>query len=150
MGGLQKTRRRNNMKIAKAVPLAVSALFTVLLVCSSIADADPSGGGVAAVSVAETVHAAAQVASLSEELDQVLAEYRSEISADRRKALLKQAKNILARLIEQANNVESEISILSEKKLDTVYAQKLERVLSRVLQMKAAAESKLQGTGQAG
>ena len=127
-----------------------AAFILALWVCPPDAYAAPSGGGATAVSVAETVHAAAQVASLSEELNQVLAEYQSEISAERRKELLKKAKNLLARLIEQANNVEAEISILSEKKLDTVYAQKLERVLSRVLEMKAAAESKLQGTGQAG
>jgi hypothetical protein len=126
------------------------AFVLALWFCPPNAYADPSGGGATAVSVAETVHAAAQVAFLSEELNQVMAEYRSEISADRRNVLLKKAKDILARLIEQANNVESEISILSEKKLDTVYAQKLDRVLSRVLQMKAAAESKLQGTDQAG
>ena len=79
-----------------------------------------------------------------------MADYESEVSEDKQGELLKKAKNILARLIEQANNVESEITIMAQKKLDRVYAEKLDRVLSNVLQMKAAAEERTQSAGQAG
>ena len=63
---------------------------------------------------------------------------------EKKEELLNQAKNILKQLIEQANSVEAEISILSKKKLDKMYSQKLERVLSNVLRMRQAAEKKMQ------
>lgn len=138
------------MKISSAGLLAVPVFLVVLLIGNPNVYADPSGGGSTAVSVAEAVHAAAQVASLAQEFDQVMADYESEPSEDMRGELLKKARNILAQLIAQANNVESEISIMLKKKLDKVYAQKLDRVLSSVLQMKAAAESKMQRAGQGG
>jgi hypothetical protein len=137
------------MKINHACPFPFLALLIVLIVCNPNAYADPSGGGSTTVSVAETIHSAVEVASLSEELNQVMDEYEAEGIEDIRKELLRQAKNILARLIEQANNVESEISIISKKKLDKVYSKKLDRVLSNVLQMREAAERKMQAAGQA-
>lgn len=136
------------MKIKYAYPFSLLAIFIALFVCNTYSYADPSGGGATTVSVADAIHSAAEVASLSEELENVMDEYASEGSADIRNELLKKAKNILAKLIEQANNVESEISILSKKKLDEVYSKKLDRVLSNVLQMREAAERKLQAAGQ--
>jgi hypothetical protein len=136
------------MKIHYACPFPLLAILIVLIVCNPNVYADPSGGGSTAVSVAETIHSAAEVASLSEELNQVMDKYAAEGSEDIRKELLIKAKNILAKLIEQANNVESEISILSKKKLDKVYSKKLDRVLSNVLQMREAAERKIQTAGQ--
>ena len=79
----------------------------------------------------------------------VMAEYESESSGELRKELLKKAKNILIKLIEQANNVESEISIIAKKKLGKLYSKKLDRVLSSVLQMREVAERKMQAAGQA-
>jgi len=90
-----------------------------------------------------------EVASLFEEFNGVMAEYESEGSESIRKELLKKAKNILAKLIEQANNVESEISIIAKKKLGKLYSEKLDRVLSSVLQMREAAERKMQTAGRA-
>ncbi len=138
------------MKISGAALFALPAFLIVLLAGNSGAYADPGGGGSTAVSVADAVHAAAQVASLSQEFDQVMADFESATSDDARGELLKKAKNILSQLVAQANNVESEISILLEKKLDEVYARKLDRVLSGVLQMKAAAENKMRRAGQTG
>ena len=137
------------MKINNACTFPLLALFIVLIVCSPNAYADPSGGGTTAVSVADTVHSAAGVASLSQEFNQVMAEYESEDSEDIREGLLKRAKNILAKLIEQANNMESEISIIAKKKLGKLYSKKLDRVLSSVLQMREAAEKKMQTADQA-
>lgn len=136
------------MKINKACPFPLLALLIALIVCNPNAYADPSGGGSTAVSVADTIHSAVEVASLFEEFNGVMAEYESEGSGDRRKELLKKAKNILAKLIEQANNVESEISIIAKKKLDKAYSKKLDRVLSRVVQMREAAERKMQTAGR--
>jgi hypothetical protein len=79
-----------------------------------------------------------------------MAEYDSEFLKEKKRELLNRAKNILTQLIEQANNVESEISILSKKKLDKIYSQKLERVLSNVLRIREAAEKKMQTAEQAG
>ena len=138
------------MKINYACPFPLLALLVVLIVCHPNAYADPSGGGSAAVSVAEAIHSAVEVASLSEELNQVMAEYESGGTEDIRKELLRKAKNILAKLIEQANSVESEISIISKKKLDRVYSEKLDRVLSNVLLMREAAEKKMQAARPAG
>ena len=135
------------MKINKACLFLLLALLIVLIVCNPNAYADPSGGGSTAVSVADTIHSAVEVTSLSEEFNQVMAEFDAESSGDRRKELLKKAKNILAKLIQQANNVESEISIIAEKKLGKRYSKKLDRVLSRVLQLKEAAERKMQTAG---
>jgi 2C-methyl-D-erythritol 2,4-cyclodiphosphate synthase len=137
------------MKINNACPFPLLALLMALIVCNPNAYADPSGGGSTAVSVADTIHSAVEVASLYDEFNTVMAEYDSEGSEDRRKELLKKAKNILTKLIEQANNVESEISIIAKKKLDKLYSKKLDRVLSRVLQMREAAERKMQTAGRA-
>ena len=138
------------MKIKNACPFSLLILFIALIVCNPNAYADPSGGGTTAVSVANTIHSAAQVVSLSEEFDNVMAEYESEGVEDRRNELLIRAKNILNQLIEQANNVESEISILSKKKLDKVYSKKLDRVLLIVLRIRETADKKMQAADQAG
>jgi 2C-methyl-D-erythritol 2,4-cyclodiphosphate synthase len=137
------------MKINNACPFPLLVLLIALIVCNPNAYADPSGGGSTAVSVADTIHSAVEVVSLFEEFNGVMAEYESESSGELRKELLKKAKNILAKLIEQANNVESEISIIAKKKLGKLYSKKLDRVLSSVLQMREAAESKMQTAGQA-
>jgi 2C-methyl-D-erythritol 2,4-cyclodiphosphate synthase len=136
------------MKIKYGYPFSLLAIFIALIVCTTNSYADPSGGGATAVSVADAIHSAAEVAALSEEFAKVMDEYASEGSEDIRNELLKKAKNILAKLIEQANNVESEISIISKKKLDRVYSKKLDRVLSSVIQMREAAEKKMQTAGQ--
>ena len=138
------------MRINKTCPFSLLALLIALTVYVSYAYADPSGGGTATISVANAVHSAAAVASLSEEFNSVMAEYDSEFLKDKKQELLNRAKNILNQLIEQANNVESEISILSKKKLDKIYSKKLERVLSNVLRMREAAEKKMQTAEQAG
>ena len=137
------------MKINNACSFPLLALLIALIVGIPNAYADPSGGGYAAVSVADAIHSAGEVASLFEEFNGVMAAYESEGSEDIKKELLKKAKDILAKLIEQANNVESEISIMAKKKLNKVYSKKLDRVLSSVLQMKEAAERKMQAVGQA-
>jgi len=138
------------MKNSKVCPFILSALFIALIAFISNAHADPSGGETAAVSVASVVHGAADAAALSEEFDAVMDQYDKEVSAGRKKELLEKAKNIMAKLIEQANNVESEISILSKKKLDKVYLKKLDRVLSSGLRMREAAKKRLQVAVQAG
>jgi uncharacterized protein Yka (UPF0111/DUF47 family) len=132
------------MKIKKTYPLLLLAFLIALIAYCPNAYADPSGGGTAAVSVADSVHAAAEVASLFDEFNQVMGDYELEASEQARKALLDRARKILAQLIEQANNVESEISILSKKKLDKLYSNKLDRVLSSVLQMREMAQKKMQ------
>jgi 2C-methyl-D-erythritol 2,4-cyclodiphosphate synthase len=137
------------MKFNKACTFPLLVFLFALIVCNPNAYADPSGGGSTAVSVADTVHSAAEVASFSEEFNSVMGKYESEESDEIKKELLKKAKNILAKLIEQANNVESEISIISKKKLGKLYSKKLDRVLSIVLQMREVAERKMQTAGQA-
>lgn len=138
------------MKINKVCPFSLVAFLVALIVCNPNAYADPSKSGTPVVSVANTIHSAAQVVSLSAEFNSVMAEYDSEFLEDKKQELLNRAKNILNQLIEQANNVESEISILSKKKLDRIYSKKLERVLSNVLRIREAAEKKMQIAEQAG
>ena len=138
------------MKINKACPFSLVAFFVALIVCNPNAYSDPSKSGTPTVSVANTIHSAAQVVSLFKEFNRVMAEYDSEYLEDKKKELLNRAKNILNQLIEQANNVESEISILSKKKLDKIYSKKLERVLANVLRMKEAVEKKMQTAEQTG
>ena len=137
------------MKNINACLFYLLALLIALIVCNPNAFADPSGGGSTTVSVADTLHSAKEVASLSEEFNQVMAKYESEDSGDIKEELLKKAINILAKLIEQANNVESEISIIAKKKLGKLYSKKLDRVLSNVLKMREAAERKMQTAGPA-
>ena len=138
------------MKIIKTYPLPLLVFIIALIAYSPKTYADPSGGGTAAVSVADSVHAAAEVASLFDEFNQVMGDYELETSEQKRKALLDRAREILAQLIEQANNVESEISILSKKKLDRLYSKKLDRVLSSVLQMREMAQKRMQAADRAG
>lgn len=137
------------MKINKTYLLPLLAFLTALIVYSPNVYADPSGGGTAAVSVADSVHSAAEAASLFDEFNQIMGDYELAASDQARKALLDRARKILAQLIEQANNVESEISIISKKKLDKIYSEKLDRVLSSVLQMREVAQKRMQAADQA-
>ena len=134
------------MKIHWLFPL-ISVLFLSLILGAPQAFADPSPGGAAAVSVADACHNAASVAALSQELDAVMAQIASATTEGERKKLIEKAKNIFAKLMEQANNVESEISILSKKKLGKQHLAKLSRVLSTVLTLKSLAQNKMQALG---
>ena len=132
------------MKINKAFFFTLLALFIVITIWnpqvnaggSGASTGDQSGGGSTAVSVADVVYSAAGVETLAKKIDAIMAEYEKEASAGRKKELLNQAKDILTKLDELVNNIESEISILSKKKLDKVYAEKLERILSRITQLR--------------
>jgi len=138
------------MKKKKMCFFTLPVVFICIIIWNPNVNADPSGGGSSAVSVADVVHSAADIVSLSNKFDSLVAESEKENSTERKKELLNEAKNILTKLIEQANNVESEISILSKKKLDKVYVKKLDRILSRVLQIRTAAPKKMQATTQSG
>jgi hypothetical protein len=144
-------QRRKTMKgkgmMAWAFTLGV--VFIVALIFPIFAHADASGGGSNAVSVADAVHGAGDVASLAEQFNAVMDQFDREESADRRRALLEEANNMLAKLVAQANDVESEVAILSEKKLDRVYAAKLDRVLASVQRMRKAAEDRFAAANQA-
>ena len=104
------------MTINKAYPFPLLVFLIALIVYSPNAYANPSGGGTTAVSVADAVHSAAGAASLSEEFNRIMGDYETEVSKEGKEVLLNRAKAILTQLIEQANNVESEISIISKKK----------------------------------
>lgn len=132
------------MTINKAYPFPLLVFLIALIVYSPNAYANPSGGGTTAVSVADAVHSAAGVASLSEEFNRIMGDYETEVSKEGKEVLLNRAKAILTQLIEQANNVESEISIISKKKLGKLYSKKLDRVLSSVLQMRKMAKKRMQ------
>lgn len=150
------------MKTVNVSFLRLMATVTVLFICylianagpgsinADIAYADPSGGGPTVLSVAKIIHNASTVEALAQELDQVLAAYAVEREEISRNDLWKKAQDILAELIKQANNVESEISIMSNKQLDKVYARKLDRVLSIVIQLRATYENKMQTAGKSG
>ena len=132
------------MKMTPLNPfLLLLVLFSVLVFNPSNAWADPSAGEPAAVSVAQAVHGAADAAALSDQFNALMDQYDREVSEAGKKELLEKAKGILAQLIEQANSVESEISILTQKKLDQIYAKKLDRVLSSVIQMRNAAQQRM-------
>ena len=137
------------MKIRGIYHLPLLVFLITLITYSPNVFADPSGGGTAAVAVADSVHSAAQVASLFDQFNMVMGDYESETSETARKALLDRARQILSQLIEQANNVESEISIISNKKLDKIYAKKLDRILASVLQMKKTAQKRMLDAGKA-
>ena len=124
------------MKMNKVCFFALPIFFIFMIIWNPNVNADPSGGGSTAVSVADVVHSAAGVETLAKKIDAIMAEYEKEASAGRKKELLNQAKDILTKLDELVNNIESEISILSKKKLDKVYAEKLERILSRITQLR--------------
>jgi hypothetical protein len=120
-------------------------LLTVLFVYvlgSTAVFADASGDP-DAVSVAEALHSAGDLSILYDEFNSVMNEYVIEKSPEKKKQLLEKAKAILAKLNKQADSVESEISILSKKKLDKVHAGQLDRVLKNVRQMRASAQKRL-------
>ncbi|MFO7785675.1 MAG: hypothetical protein ACQET7_14465 [Thermodesulfobacteriota bacterium] len=125
-------------------------VLTFVLISPVNSYADASGGGSAATSVADAVHAAGEVQSLADQFNSVMDRFDREESVDRKKRLLQEAENILAKLIAQANDVESEISILSRKKLDKVYANKLDRVLANVQNMRKAAQDRMEAASLAG
>ncbi len=138
------------MKQTVFCPICTLVFLTLVLISPVSSYADASGGGSAATSVADAVHAAGEVQSLADQLNAVMNRFDREESADRKKALLQEAENILAKLIARANDVESEISILSRKKLDKVYANKLDRVLANVRNMRQAARNRMEATSLAG
>jgi hypothetical protein len=123
-------------------------IFLVILMSGLVSNhpeawAEPSAGEPAAVPVATAVHGAADAASLFDEFNAVMDQYDRETSPARKKELLEKAKNILARLIDQAKSVESEVSVLTKKRLDKIYVKKLNRVLSRVAQMRNEAQQRM-------
>ena len=138
------------MKINKACFFSLPILLIFMTVWIPNVHADASGGGSTAVSVSDVVYSAAEVEALAEKFDAIMAEYGKEASTGRKTELLNKAKDLLTKLIEQANNVESEISILSKKKLDKVYAEKLERILSSILQMRETAQKQMLAANQPG
>ncbi|MCP3876410.1 MAG: hypothetical protein GY699_25120 [Desulfobacteraceae bacterium] len=103
--------------------------------------ASPTGGGSDAVSVASTVHAAGDLSETFDEFNTIMDEYGRETDSKKKKKLLEKAKSIFSKLINQANDIESEVSILSKKKLNDVYSKKLDRVLQAVLEMKKLASN---------
>lgn len=131
-------------------PLAIFSSFIIFILYSSSAYSDPSGGGAEVVSVAEAVHSAGQVAFLFEAYSKVMDDAEVETDKERRSILLERANTILEKLIQQANNVESEIAILTSKKLDKSYMQKLDRVLTNVRKMKTSAEQRMQAATKTG
>lgn len=138
------------MKRTVLCPVCTLLVLTLVLISPVSSYADASGGGSAATSVADAVHAGAEVGSLADQFDAIMDQFDREESADRRKMLLQEADNILSRLIARANDVESEISILSRKKLDKVYANKLDRVLANVQDMRQMAQARMAAASQAG
>lgn len=121
----------------------VTIIPTLLIATSINAFSDAAGGGSTAVSVADAVHSAGEVTSLFNQFNRVMDLYDKEVSPEKKKELLGKARNILDKLVEQANNVESEISILTKEKLDRVYSEKLSRVLKNVRQMRMAAQKRM-------
>lgn len=138
------------MKKTKTCFFTLLIVFICIIIWGPNVNADPSGGGSAAVSVADIVHSAADVVSLSNRFDSIIAESEKVDSPGRKTELLNQAKDMLTKLIEQANNVESEITILSKKKLDKVYVEKLDRILSRVLLIRTEAPKRMKAGSQSG
>jgi 2C-methyl-D-erythritol 2,4-cyclodiphosphate synthase len=138
------------MKRTVLCPVCTLLVLTLVLISPVSSYADASGGGSAATSVADAVHAGAEVGSLADQFNTIMDQFDREESADRRKMLLQEADNILSRLIARANDVESEISILSRKKLDKVYANKLDRVLANVQNMRQMAQARMAAASQAG
>ena len=141
------------MKARSRFALLIAAwMFTAVLVGLNAfggpygidAYAEPSGGGTAAVAVADAVHAAGKVAALSEAYGEVMGQAAAETDSDARGALLERAKNILDALVQLADNVESKITILTQKKLDRAYLRKLDRMLSKVRQWRQAAKEQMQ------
>jgi hypothetical protein len=126
----------------------VLAAITISLLLPAAVGADPSGGGTAATSVAGAVHGAGDVAALAEQFGAVMDRYAREPSPDRRRKLLQEANDILARLVAQADDVEAEIAILSQKKLEKPYLDKLERVLANVQGMRRQAEARMAAAEQ--
>jgi hypothetical protein len=101
------------------------------------------GGGSPTVSVAEALHSAGDLIALYDELDALLNLYVKESSPEKKKKILAKAKKILAKLIEQANHVESEINIESKGMLQKAYADKLQRVLKNVVEIRALARKRM-------
>lgn len=130
------------------VPVFVLAAVAISLLVPHAVRADPSGGGTAATSVAGAVHGAGDVAALAEQFDAIMDQYAREPSPDRRKELLREAGDVLARLVAQADDVESQIAILSEKKLEKPYLEKLERVLANVQDMRREARQRMAAAEQ--
>jgi hypothetical protein len=128
----------------------VAIIPTALIASTMDAYAGAAGGGSAAVSVANAVHSAGEVTSLLNQYNELMDQYDKEVLAEKKRVLFKKAQNILTELIEQANDVESEISILTKKKLNRVYSNKLNRVLKNVRQMRMTAQKRMKATVKSG
>jgi len=126
-------------------------IIPITLIASTMnAYAGAAGGGSTAVSVASTVHSAAEVTSLLNQFNELMDQYDKEVLPEKKRALFEKAQNILTELIEQANDVESEISILTKKKLNKVYSDKLDRVLKNVRQMRMMAQKRMKAAVKSG
>ena len=144
------------MRSKRVIPLCATAIiiFTVILIppvfggdgvdiSIAVSVTLVGGGGSPTVNVAEALHSAGDVMALYQELDALINLYVKETSPEKKKKILAKAKKILAKLIEQANHVESEISIDTKGRLQRAYADKLQRVLKNVVEIRALARKRM-------
>ncbi|MCP3876408.1 MAG: hypothetical protein GY699_25110 [Desulfobacteraceae bacterium] len=98
-------------------------------------------GGPSVTTVASAVHAGSALSETFVKYNTIMEEYDKETDLAKKKRLLEKAKSIFSELINQANDIESEVSIASKKKLNDMYSKKLDRVLQAVLEMKKLASN---------
>lgn len=110
---------------------------------AATAMARAGGGGSHTVSVAGAVHSAGDLISSLDAFNALMDRYDTEILPEEKRKILTRAKDLLAKLLEQANNVESEIMILSQKKLTQAQQAKLDRVLKIVATKREQAKKRM-------
>ena len=132
------------------------AIASFLLLFGGNVYADIAQGGPNELAVASAIHSVGGMEALYEQFNETMDSYdrqRSrcrEISDSKEReeceaiagALLEKGKDILARLIEQAGNIEAEIAT-NKKKVGKRLSQKLDRLLQKVISIRQEANKKL-------
>jgi hypothetical protein len=145
------------------VPFFLIVLLFVLVSFQSSADSDVGSGQAGVTSVTSMVHSAGEVEILFNQFNKTMENYDNQKTKCGRlidpkekarcnsiaKRLLKDAKDILAKLNKQARGIESEIAV-KRKKVNKRLAKKLDRILKAVVEMRRAANSRMKASSVSG
>lgn len=147
--------RRDRKKIQYFFP---GILFFLLTASGSIY-ADVGGGGSDVTSVSSIIHSIGEAQSLFNDFNQLIQNYDGKKlectkiidPKERTKCLsiaeeiLEKAKDVLAKLNEQAVSIESEIAI-NKKRVSKEFVAKLDRLLSLVVRMRQEANERMKSS----
>jgi len=135
------------------------SIMLLLMATAGIVHADVGHGGADVSTVTSVIHAAGDLESMLEKFNAAMDQYAAEKSRCEKivdpnervkcvalsKKLLEEAADLLAKLNEQADRIESTIA-LNKKRVGKDLSEKLDRVLERVVKVRQEANARMKMT----